>query len=273
MTVQAMSQASYFSTGSVSPEHYFHYGLATQFYTHFTSPIRRYADIVVHRLLLAIADNQRDAPGILSNAALHDLCDHINEQNRAAKVSQKASQKLFQALFFDSLSPDDRRRVADAIVFSIRANGFLVFLPQYGIKGPVYLRNKFQEVAYVSPNSGVEWMDGFIKQEKLQITVNTVNGSQKYRVFDHITIFVDVEKPHAHAPSIKLTLLNNRPPDDWKAGFQEQAFAPEKMLMEEMNKRITSKPKESQVQAERNTQQSLYNLIESLRDLSLREKV
>lgn len=42
-----MSNALYFSTGSLSPEHFFHYGLALDHYTHFTSPIRRYADVIV----------------------------------------------------------------------------------------------------------------------------------------------------------------------------------------------------------------------------------
>jgi DIS3-like exonuclease 1 len=47
LATQAMSNALYFSTGSESPDEYFHYGLALDRYTHFTSPIRRYADVIV----------------------------------------------------------------------------------------------------------------------------------------------------------------------------------------------------------------------------------
>ena len=47
LATQAMSNAQYFSTGSLAPEEYFHYGLALDRYTHFTSPIRRYADVIV----------------------------------------------------------------------------------------------------------------------------------------------------------------------------------------------------------------------------------
>lgn len=47
LATQAMVQAQYFSTGSVPPEKYGHYGLDLDLYTHFTSPIRRYADLVV----------------------------------------------------------------------------------------------------------------------------------------------------------------------------------------------------------------------------------
>ena len=48
-----MQQARYFCSGALSPSDYHHYGLAAPIYTHFTSPIRRYSDQMVHRLLAA----------------------------------------------------------------------------------------------------------------------------------------------------------------------------------------------------------------------------
>ena len=48
-----MQVAQYFSTGSLPPEQWRHYALGEAAYTHFTSPIRRYPDVVVHRLLAA----------------------------------------------------------------------------------------------------------------------------------------------------------------------------------------------------------------------------
>ena len=54
MTTRAMQQAKYFCTGNFANKtDYFHYGLAVELYTHFTSPIRRYADVIAHRLLAA----------------------------------------------------------------------------------------------------------------------------------------------------------------------------------------------------------------------------
>ena len=50
---RCMSTAKYCSTGSLPRNELYHYGLASPLYTHFTSPIRRYADVIVHRLFSA----------------------------------------------------------------------------------------------------------------------------------------------------------------------------------------------------------------------------
>jgi exoribonuclease R len=52
LATRAMSEAQYFCTGDHEPDDFYHYGLAAEYYTHFTSPIRRYADVVAHRLLM-----------------------------------------------------------------------------------------------------------------------------------------------------------------------------------------------------------------------------
>ncbi len=55
-----------------------------------------------------------------------NLTEHINERNRSAQIAQRESQLLFQTLYFKGKSPEDPRCIVEAVIFSIRANGFLV---------------------------------------------------------------------------------------------------------------------------------------------------
>ena len=81
--------------GSVETDQWEHYGLALQRYTHFTSPIRRYADVVVHRLLLAaVAAGHTESqlqpqPAQLADSELQQLADHLNERNRVRPLTPK----------------------------------------------------------------------------------------------------------------------------------------------------------------------------------------
>ncbi|KAJ7389202.1 DIS3 mitotic control [Desmophyllum pertusum] len=208
LATQAMSNALYFSTGSLSPEHFFHYGLALDHYTHFTSPIRRYADVIVHRLLMAAVEKDNIAQ-LSNNKELQETCHHINIKHRAAQNAQKESVDLFQSLFFQDLHEDDERRNCDAVIFSLRANGVLVFVPRYGLKGPVYLKDKTGQV--VTPHvkeDSVFFGPGMLSRHDYHMTVRNAVGSFDFRLFDHIQVRISVAKSRAHAQALKLELLS-----------------------------------------------------------------
>ena len=106
MATRAMSEARYCVAG-VEGSGTSHYGLALTLYTHFTSPIRRYADVVVHRQLMDAVnggddrDDDESAPGDgattrgESKSSLAKVADHLNERNRAAKRAQARCAELY----------------------------------------------------------------------------------------------------------------------------------------------------------------------------------
>ncbi|XP_078097275.1 DIS3-like exonuclease 1 isoform X1 [Mustelus asterias] len=215
MATQAMSNAVYFSTGSCSEDEFYHYGLALEKYTHFTSPIRRYADIVVHRLLMAaIMKDKKLEPedSLLSNKDLTELCQHINNKNRAAQRVQKQSIELFQCMYFKDKDPSDERYTADGIIYSIRANGVLVFVPRYGIKAPAFLKNKEGLVISAQLDGSCVWKPGSLKRLRDKIISSTVNGeSVTFSLFDHITVRISEHSSRSHPDSIKLDIISNQP--------------------------------------------------------------
>lgn len=94
VATRCMLQAVYFSSGLLPEKDYFHYGLAAKIYTHFTSPIRRYADIMVHRLLAATIGADVTTSTFLDSKYVNKICDNLNYRNRMAQYAGRASVAL-----------------------------------------------------------------------------------------------------------------------------------------------------------------------------------
>ncbi|CDR95624.1 RNB-like domain containing protein, putative [Babesia bigemina] len=97
MTTRCMSQAVYCSSGDSGADDLRHYGLCTDLYTHFTSPIRRYADVVVHRMLAAALDLEAMDTSFFQE--LPAQCEALNRRHRNANWCGRESTKLFAYLF------------------------------------------------------------------------------------------------------------------------------------------------------------------------------
>ena len=100
LTTRCMNEATYFCTADYDYPEYQHYGLAASLYTHFTSPIRRYADVLVHRLLAASLDIDSLPTSISSKQKLSQTCERMNMRHRNARFASRASSDYFSYLFF-----------------------------------------------------------------------------------------------------------------------------------------------------------------------------
>jgi ribonuclease R len=118
-----------------SPKPLGHYGLAKQNYTHFTSPIRRYSDLLVHRVLF----ERGNATGDLSYDGLSRLALHLSTTERTASEAEQESVRLKKLEYFDRQAHATKRTSFTALIQEVRSSGLMVQLPEFVIQGLVPL--------------------------------------------------------------------------------------------------------------------------------------
>jgi len=131
---KTMQLAEYFCSGNnLSKEKYYHYGLAVPIYTHFTSPIRRYPDIVVHRLMASSLGYQTETSR--DSVLLESIAKHCNDKRYSARLCSEQSSEMFFSLFVQERGPFEQ----DACVIQVNDHSFDVFIVNVGIKRRIYL--------------------------------------------------------------------------------------------------------------------------------------
>jgi ribonuclease R/exosome complex exonuclease DIS3/RRP44 len=178
LVVRTMQKANY-TTKNIG-----HYGLGFKDYSHFTSPIRRYPDVITHRLLGLYLENKPTLPKI---EKLEAKCQHLSEREKKAQKAERDSIKYMQCVYMS----DNVGKIFEGIVSSVTDYGLFVEI----------LENK---------------CDGFIKLSDIngdtyQTDVNNhcvkgYNTSHKIRLGDVVHVIVssvDIEKKN-----INLSLIN-----------------------------------------------------------------
>jgi ribonuclease R len=123
-----------------------HFGLGFTDYTHFTSPIRRYPDLVVHRCLKSLIDGT-DHP--FKTAELVEIGEKTSDRERQAMRAERDMIKLKSC----RLMKDRVGEVFDAMVTGVSRSGFFVTLRETPVEGMVPLRNLEDDYYHVLEDS------------------------------------------------------------------------------------------------------------------------
>ncbi|CAE7079676.1 unnamed protein product [Rhizoctonia solani] len=137
---KAMHRAKYFCTGMLDIAKYSHYSLAEPLYTHFTSPIRRYADIIVHRQLESVlSPTGSDVKFTMDRDSVAKVAQQCNIKKGSSQLAQEQSAHLFLCLLISDLTQKYGPVVRQARVVGVLDAAFDVLIPEFGIEKRVHV--------------------------------------------------------------------------------------------------------------------------------------
>ncbi|USK54533.1 ribonuclease R [Cytobacillus solani] len=164
--LRSMQQAKY------DPESLGHFGLSTEFYTHFTSPIRRYPDLIVHRLIRTylIEGKLDQATREKWNAQLPDIAEHSSNMERRAVEAERETDELKKAEYMEDKIGEEY----DGMISSVTNFGMFVELPNT-IEGLIH-------VSYMT--------DDYYRYDERHLAMIGERTGNVFRIGDEITVRV-----------------------------------------------------------------------------------
>ena len=151
-----------------------HFGLALKHYCHFTSPIRRYPDLMTHRLLKQYLNEPKAQ--FIKKRELEKICEHATEQEIKAMEAERASVKVKQLEFMQ----DKIGETFHGIISGVTSFGIFVEITDYLIEGMVHITNLRD--------------DYYIYEETKYRLVGQYNG-QVYQLGDPVVVMVALVNP------------------------------------------------------------------------------
>ena len=174
IAIRTMARAEY-STHNIG-----HYGLSFRYYTHFTSPIRRYPDLMVHRLLQWYLDDKASA----SLEEYEEKCKHSSDMERKAMEAERASVKYKQAEYLMDRIGEE----FDGLISGVSKWGIFVELTESKCEGMVSLRLMNDDFYYLDEENyriiGQRWGKIYRLGDKIRIKVKKIDLQKKQMDFD-----------------------------------------------------------------------------------------
>ncbi|WP_124069781.1 ribonuclease R [Filibacter tadaridae] len=180
MLLRSMQQAKYFN------ESLGHFGLSTDFYTHFTSPIRRYPDLIVHRLIRTyLLEKDVSAPTLAHwDARMSEIAEHTSERERRSVEAERDTESLKKAQFMlDKIGEE-----FDGIISSVTNFGLFIEL-ENTIEGLVH-------VSYMT--------DDYYRFDDRQMIMIGEHTGKQFRLGDEVTVKVVAVKPEESAIDFEI---------------------------------------------------------------------
>ena len=143
-----MKPAVYLAAGTIAQEKWVHYALNIPYYTHFTSPIRRYADVMVHRMLTAVLED-KVSDVELGVQEIQETLEHCNEKKTKSKEAQDRCDQVFFCLYIKGKDIE-----TEGVISDWGTSSFEVYLPEYGVskrlhKNDLKCEMKIKEKSFV----------------------------------------------------------------------------------------------------------------------------